>query len=70
MAAHLGVREPDGLHVAHGLTQVELSELVGVARETVNKVLREFTGRGWLEVRPGLIVIRDLPALKDRAEPA
>lgn len=68
LAAHLGVRAPDGLHVAHGLTQVELSELVGVARETVNKVLREFAGRGWLDVQPGVIVILDLPALTDRAD--
>ena len=67
LAERLGVVEPDGLHVTHGLTQVELSELVGVARETVNKVLRDFTGRGWLDVQPGSILIRDLPALRARA---
>lgn len=32
----------------HGLTQEELAQLVGVTRETVNKILGDFAGRGWL----------------------
>ena len=48
LAERLGTPEADGLRVSHGLTQVELAELVGVARETVNKVLRDFAdGAGW-----------------------
>ena len=42
----------DGILVAHDLTQEELAQLVGASRETVNKALADFAGRGWLRWRP------------------
>jgi CRP-like cAMP-binding protein len=31
-------------------TQVEIAQLVGAAHETVNRVLTDFTKRGWIRV--------------------
>ncbi len=36
--------------VRHELTQEELAQLVGAARETVNKTLADFAARGWIEL--------------------
>jgi CRP-like cAMP-binding protein len=46
------------------LTQDELSQLVGGARPSVNKVLRRLADNGHLEVRRGRIMVSDLPALR------
>jgi len=38
------------VRVDHDLTQVEIAQLAGAAHETVNKVLTDFTKRGWIRV--------------------
>ena len=38
------------MRVDHDLTQVEIAQLAGAAHETVNKVLTDFTKRGWIRV--------------------
>ena len=48
-AQRFGTDESGALRVAD-LTQGEIAELVGTAREIVNKTLSEFAGRGWIEV--------------------
>ena len=48
--ARFGRPAEDGLLVAHDLTQEELAQLVGASRETVNKALADFAGRGWLRL--------------------
>ncbi len=42
--------EPQGntVRVAHGLTQVQLAQLVGASRARVNKAPSDFASRGWL----------------------
>lgn len=69
MVLRLGERfgEPteDGrLVVEHQLTQAELAQLVGSARETVNKALARFQSRGWIEVQQRVITIRDQDRLR------
>lgn len=56
-----------GVFVGHGLTQEELAQLVGASRETVNKALAEFVGRGWIELRPRGVVLRAPDQLRHRA---
>ena len=52
----------DGLRVTHDLTQEELAQLVGASRETVNKALADFAGRGFLRLEGRAVVILDLDA--------
>lgn len=61
-----GVQKEDGLHVNHDLTQEELAQLVGASRETVNKALADFAGRGWVRLEPRAVVVLDLERLLKR----
>jgi len=71
-AARFG--EPDGstVQVAHGLTQVQLAQLVGASRERVNKALSDFASRGWLRQERRSVVLTDLARLSQwaRHQPA
>ena len=60
-------RADDGLRVTHDLTQEELAQLVGASRETVNKALADFAGRGFLRLEGRAVVILDLERLTRRA---
>ncbi|MDA8051979.1 MAG: Crp/Fnr family transcriptional regulator [Rhodospirillales bacterium] len=51
----------EGAHV--DLTQSELGEIVGVARETVNKKLREWEKAGLIALSPGRVVVKMLSRL-------
>ncbi len=57
--------EPHGntVQVAHGLTQLQLAQLVGASRERVNKALADFASRGWLRQERHSVVLTDLPRL-------
>jgi CRP/FNR family transcriptional regulator, cyclic AMP receptor protein len=60
-----GVPAEDGaLVVDHQLTQAELAQLVGSARETVNKALARFANEGWIDVQQRIITIRDRDRLR------
>ena len=50
------------------LTQEELAQLVGASRETVNKALADFVGRGWLRLDGRAVVILDLERLSKRGK--
>ncbi len=68
MAQRFGNRDPQGtLRVTHDLTQEELAQLVGASRETVNKALADFAGRGWLRLEGKSVVILDEQRLARRA---
>ncbi len=62
--------EPHGstVQVAHGLTQVQLAQLVGASRERVNKALADFAARGWLRQEYRSVVLTDLPQLTQWAQ--
>ncbi len=67
LANRFGVADPDGgIVVAHDLTQEELAQFVGASRETVNKVLSEFAGRGWIRVQGRAVVLLDVKKLRRR----
>ncbi len=62
-----GKTTPEGLLVNHDLTQEELAQLVGASRETVNKALADFAGRGWLKLDGRSVLITDVDRLSKRS---
>ena len=46
------------------LSQRELGSMIGGTRESVNRCLREWNRRGFIELNEGWIIIRDRPALE------
>jgi len=67
LARRFGVTTDDGVRVTHDLTQEELAQLVGASRETVNKALADFAGRGFLRLEGRAVVILDVERLTRRA---
>jgi CRP/FNR family transcriptional regulator, cyclic AMP receptor protein len=68
LAKRFGHREDDCVRVNHGLTQEEIASLVGASRITVNKVLADFTQRGWIRWFGKTLLIRDADRLAQRAQ--
>ena len=68
--ALLGARigESAGGPVQVNLTQRELGEMIGTARESVNKLLHSWQAQGIVALRRGAIAIRKPEALKQLAE--
>jgi len=67
LAERFGKQTDSGVLVAHELTQEELAQLVGASRETVNKALADFAGRGWLRLEARAVVLLDVERLQRRA---
>jgi CRP/FNR family transcriptional regulator, cyclic AMP receptor protein len=67
LADRFGTQHPDGIQVNHDLTQEELAQLVGASRETVNKALADFTGRGWIQLSAKSVLLLDTERLRRRA---
>ncbi len=67
LAQRFGVQRDGSVAVDHDLTQDEIAQLVGSSRETVNKVLSDFTSRGWIELRCKGLLISDTERLARRA---
>src|SRR4030095_725748 len=67
MAGRFGTRDGGVLRVTHDLTQEELAQLVGAARETVSKALAAFASRGWLRLDGKSVIILDPERLARRA---
>lgn len=57
LAQRFGTRQGTWLRVDHDLTQDEIAQLVGATRVTVNKVLADFTDRGWIRFDGGTVWI-------------
>ena len=68
LGVRFGKATDDGLFVHHDLTQEELAQLVGASRETVNKALADFAGRGWLKLDGRAVLITDLERLEKRGK--
>jgi len=45
------------------ITQQEISQMIGLSRESTNKQLRIWEGRGWLKIVRGGVVLLDLDAI-------
>ena len=67
LSGRFGKPTDEGLHVNNDLTQEELAQLVGASRETVNKALADFAGRGWLRLEARSVIILDEERLSKRA---
>ena len=67
LAQRFGVHEDGALRVTHDLTQNEIAQLIGASRETVNKTLADFVGRGWIRVDGKSVVITEPERLARRA---
>lgn len=67
LSEKFGKPAPDGVLVAHDLTQEELAQLVGASRETVNKALADFAQRGWIRIEARAVVLLDVERLARRA---
>jgi CRP-like cAMP-binding protein len=50
------------------ITQQEISEMVGMTRESINKQLRVWAARNWVRLEHGAIVVLDTAALQALAE--
>ncbi len=50
------------------ITQQEISEMVGMTRESINKQLRVWAGRNWVRLEHGAIVVLDAGPLQALAE--
>jgi CRP-like cAMP-binding protein len=49
------------------VTQQEISEMVGMSRESINKQLRAWAARNWVRLEHGAIVVLDLEPLQEIA---
>ncbi|GGR71049.1 Crp/Fnr family transcriptional regulator [Nocardioides luteus] len=67
LAERFGQETDEGLRVRHDLTQEELAQLVGAARETVNKALADFAAKGWVKLESRGVIITDMERIVRRA---
>ncbi|MEI7059125.1 Crp/Fnr family transcriptional regulator [Nocardioides sp. CCNWLW239] len=67
LAERFGQETEEGVHVRHDLTQEELAQLVGAARETVNKALADFAAKGWVRLESRSVIITDMERIVRRA---
>jgi len=68
LAQRFGVQRDGAVEVTHDLTQDEIAQLLGASRETVNKVLSDFTNRGWIRLRGKGVIISEAERLALRAD--
>lgn len=66
LAQQFGIQEDGATRVNHDLTQEELGQLIGASRETVNKILVDFTQRGWIRHDDKTLLITDSERLAHR----
>jgi CRP/FNR family transcriptional regulator, cyclic AMP receptor protein len=57
---------PEGSHTI-AVTQQEISEMVGMTRESINKQLRAWAGRNWVRLEHGAIMVLDIESLQTLA---
>ncbi len=63
LAERYGNAVDSGVQIGLKLSQDDLAALLGVSRQSINKELRAFAERGWIEIRYGQITIVDGAAL-------
>jgi CRP-like cAMP-binding protein len=68
LAERFGAETPDGLRIGLPLSQDELAGWTGASREAVTKALRTLRGEGWIQTGRLYVVVRDLEALRERAQ--
>jgi len=61
-------RKLDSASQTIAITQQEISEMVGMTRESINKQLRAWAARGWVRLEHGATVVLDPVSLRELAE--
>ena len=70
-SALIGLTEKRKLEPASrtiAITQQEISEMVGMTRESINKQLRAWAARNWVRLEHGAIVVLDIGSLRELVE--
>jgi CRP/FNR family cyclic AMP-dependent transcriptional regulator len=70
-SALLGLTEKRAVDTASwtiAITQQEISEMVGMTRESINKQLRVWSARNWVRLEHGAIVVLDANSLRELAD--
>lgn len=62
-----GIKKDEGIEIQIPLTHKDISNLVGVTRETVSIELKKFDRRGLIEYKKRLMVLKNLNALEQEA---
>jgi CRP/FNR family transcriptional regulator len=57
-----------GLVIELGLSQSDLGELTGLARESINKLLASWRDQGWISLADRTLTLIDLPAMRGVAD--
>ena len=68
MAERFGQATEDGVKIALPFSQDELAGWIGASREAVSKALGVLRSAGWIRTSRMSVVVRDLAALRRRAE--
>jgi CRP/FNR family transcriptional regulator, cyclic AMP receptor protein len=58
-----GVREPDGIRIEHTFTQYQIAEMISVSRETVTRILSDFSRRGVIRLESDSFLISSRSSL-------
>lgn len=69
LADRRGMAVPGGVEIGPPLTQEDLARMAACSRETVNRALAEFSGRGWVRTAGHRYVVLDPGSLRRRSEP-
>lgn len=70
--AHVILRKAQpvgGIELRLRATQKQLGEMIGLSRESTNKLLQVWVRSGWVEVEKGGVLVRDPAALSEIADP-
>lgn len=65
-ARSFGTSTDAGIHLSVRLPQSEIAAMVGVSRQLVNRVCRQFQDEGLLSVKHGALQIHDIERLRQR----
>lgn len=68
LADQFGKETPEGLCIDLQLSQRELGNFVGLTRESINKQLHEWREAGLVDLKDGLITIRDIDTFENLLE--
>ena len=68
MAELSGEMTPDGTVVKLQPSQAELGQMLGTSRISISKHLRRWRDKGWVVLRRGVVIIKNMTALQDLVE--
>ena len=70
LADRVGRADPDGLLLTIPLSRQDLADMAGTTLETAIRTLSRFHAQGWLATRRGgYVLLLNVPALRQQAEP-